>query len=190
MNPIEERDTTINQQQEKIEDLLAQQKENSNPKEQVLKISMENDLLKNSNKKFQKKLNFAQRITEQKILENISEESYREDPHLVTVLSTTLDEDNLDLDNRDDDDESPTVSPSSGTVRSRKEKFLESLEHKLDKENHIQQERLQHLKLKVINHLKVTKERGARSRTNSKRKSSEDDDDKESSCPRTASPTL
>ena len=75
--------------------------------------------------------------------------------------------------------------------RSRKGKFLEEVEDKLDKSNVAHMERLEHVKQQVMDHLKVTKSRKNRSRTDSKRKGShEDEEDRrpDPSRPRTLSP--
>ena len=137
MNPIEERDATILDQKKQIESLTAEKVLVDDLNEQIMKISMENDLLKDNNRRFQKKIDFTRRITEQKILEHISHESYEEDPHLVTVLSTTLDEENLEIDEINDDDDSEkspskSASEEQHPERSRKGKFLASIEDKLD----------------------------------------------------------
>ena len=146
----------------------------------------ENENLKNVNRKFEKKLDFTRKVTEQKILESISNDSYREDPHLITVLSTTLNEDEIDL----DEDSETDGERGEITERSRKGKFLQKVEDQLDKASEIQIERLEHLKEKVIDHLKVTKTRKNRSRTDSKRKERhEDDEEQQSSRPRTVSPS-
>ena len=77
----------------------------------------------------------------------------------------------------------------TGPQRFRKGKFLESLEKKVDKENTVQVERLQHLKIQLFEHLKMTKERSTRSITDRKRKgSSQREEDAVFSCPRTSSP--
>ena len=125
-------------------------------------------------------------MTEQRILESIAnEEFYRDDPHLITVLSTTLDEDEIDL------DETTEEKDDSKPPRSRKEKFLEAIEKSIDQTNPVEVERLEHVKLQVIDHLKVTKSRKTRSRTDSKRKGEHEGEEElaqHSSRPRTVSP--
>ena len=140
--------------------------------------------------RYQKKLEFTRKVTERKILENISnEEFYREDPHLVTVLSTTLNEDEMEL----EVDRVEKADDEDGTVedipRSRKAKFLEEVENNLDKSNQLQVDRLEQIKVKVLDHLILSKTRRNRSRTDSKRKGdSQEDEQKHSSRPRTLSP--
>ena len=84
-----------------------------------------------------------------------------------------------------------TADDESKPPRSRKGKFLEFVEEKVDKNNSIQVERLEHLKVQLRDHLRVTRERKTRSRTNSKRKkdSSKEEGDQQSSRPRTISPS-
>ena len=66
---------------------------------------------------------------------------------------------------------------------------MKSVEEKVDRNNPLQMERLEHIKVQVIDHLQVTKERQNRSRTGSKRKGSDqDDEDSHSYRLRTASP--
>ena len=99
-------------------------------------------------------------MTEQRILENITNDSYTEDPHLITVLSTTLDEDVLVTEETEEEGKLASDSTlETAHPRSRKEKFLASVEDKMDKTNQINLERLEHLKVQVVDHLKMTKER-------------------------------
>ena len=114
-----------------------------------------------------KKLNYTKKATEQRIVENITnKESYREDPLLVAVMSATLDEDEIDLEN---DEEIGT----SGHL-SRKELFS-TLGSKLDEHDELQQERLLHLKSQVLEKLKITKSR--RSVSGKRRLLPQDSDD-------------
>ena len=97
------------------------------------KVEIEINILKN-------KLSFTRRATVQKILHSISnQEYYIEDPHLVCVLSATLEEE-LKL-----------------RHRSRKEDFLSSIEDKVESNNTIQQERLSHFKTQYLDRIKSTK---------------------------------
>ena len=149
----------------------------------------ENKLLQDTNTKFQKKLEFARKITEQKIYENISNENYKDDPHLVTVISTTLNEDEFELDETSSETATPDDETVLGTSRSRRDKFLESVEEKIDTTNSLHVERLQHLKVQLKDHLQKTKTRKTRSRTDSKRKEiSGDEEDPLTSRLRTTSP--
>ena len=144
------------------------------------------------NKKFSKKLDFARRITEQRILETVTNDDfYREDPHLITVLSTTLNEDDIISDEDNNEEDAKEDDQQTDKVRSRKGKFLEEIENKVDQNNPAHIERLNHVKLQVMDHLKVTKTRKNRSRTDSKRKGTHGEDEERephSSRPRTISP--
>merc|ERR1711954_444639 len=84
--------------------LLGEKSKESSSKEVMDGLVEENKRLNDANKKFVKKIDFARKITEQKIVENISNDDYQEDPHLITVLSTTLDEDDFELDETEKDE--------------------------------------------------------------------------------------
>ena len=106
---------------------------------------------------------------------------------MVTVLSTTLNEDDIELGEAEEDDSDGSVAKPA---RSRKGKFLESEEVKIDKSNPLHLERLEHVKSQVMDHLRVTKNRKNSSRPDSKRKGSdhgEEEMSQNSSRPRTQS---
>ena len=103
------------------------------------------------------KISFTRRATEERIFENISNpESFREDPLLVAVLSATLNEEELDIEDLEADDD---ISKSNQDAkRSRKDLFLlSSLDSKIDQSDSIQQERLSHIKNQVLEKMKITK---------------------------------
>ena len=155
-NPNEEKDKTIMEQKRLIENL-------SDYQAKADMLEKELTLAKAENSKIHKKLNFTRKATEERICENISNEtSYRDDPLLVAVLSATLNEDDVDLEKDDGDQKSQHLS--------RKDHFLfEALESKLDKNDETQMERLSHIKLQVLEKLKTTKLR--RSVSNKRRQS-------------------
>ena len=191
LNPIEERDMVISKQKKKIEELMEEKRNNSELEQNMVKVTAEKEKLEGMNEKYVKKLDFARKITERKILETVSnDEFYREDPHLITVLSTTLVDDDLVLEEAEDD--SKEEDDTSNEARSRKGKFLEDIESKLDRNNAVHIERLNHVKTQVLDHLKLTKRRKNRTRTDSKRKQIHDKDyeteEHHSSRPRTFSP--
>ena len=101
-----------------------------------------------------------------------------------------LDDENDEVVGKQDSNNTDTDIPGSNKVpRSRKAIFLESVENKVDKTNTLQIERLNHLKMQVQDHLKLTKSRRNRTRTNSKRKgSNQEEDESLASRPRTTSP--
>ena len=180
LNPIEERDKTIFEQHQLIENLKEFQLKATSLSDQLHKMEVENAIMK-------KKISFTRRATEDRIFENITnKESYREDPLLVAVLSATLDEDELETDEIEEE-----VQASFKTEhRSRKDMFLwESLDSKIDKNDEMQQERLSHIKNQVLEKIKVTKL--SRRSLSSKRRHSllgNEDGIRSTSRPRTASP--
>ena len=188
LNPIEEKDKLIEEQNKQIKLLTDKQAEKLPLEDNLDKMKAENDILK-------KKLSFTRRVTEKKILDSISNEAgYREDPHLVCVLSATLDEDEFDL---VDDTENVIDGPVDDlkvTHRSRLGQFLSDIEDKVDINNQDHQERLSHVKNQVLDRIKSTKIRKLRGRSDSLSTSrpkrrlsfSEDDSARSSSRPRTA----
>ena len=187
LTPIEEKDKIILEQTTKIQLLLEKQGNMPSMQEDLEKIKTENNLLK-------KKLSFTRRATEQKILDNITnEEFYREDPHLVCVLSATLNEEEFEF--VEDDPNIKEESPASPKLvhRSRKDKFLSSIEDKVDQNDSVTQERLSHFKNQVLDRIKSRKNRrhSISSSVGSKRRLSPAEDDhvgRTPSRPRTATP--
>ena len=175
LNPIEERDKTIFEQNQQIEQLVE-----FRSKAELLEVELEK--FKAENQKMQKKLTFTRKATEERICENISNKtSYRDDPLLVAVLSATLNEDEIDTEFEEN------VNNGVADHISRKEQFLlNSLDSKIDGKDDIQKERLSHLKMQVIEKLRTTK-----IRKSSKRRYSDigtSDSGRSSSKPRTNSP--
>ena len=160
LTPVEEKDKIIEEQNSKIKILQDKQGEMPSLQEALAKTETENMLLK-------KKLSFTKRATEQKIFDNISnEEYYREDPHLVCVLSAALEEEFELVENYPNTSEKLPTSPKL-IHRSRRDKFLSSIEDKVDKNNSTHQERLSHIKNEVLDRIKSTKIRRLQARTDS-----------------------
>ena len=191
LTPVEEKDKIISEQTSKIQSLLDQQVVLPSLQENLRIIEAENNLLK-------RKLSFTRRATEQKILDNISnEEFYKEDPHLVCVLSATLEEEFELL--QEDDLGGVKTEPSDYQLvhRSRKDQFLSSIEDKVNKENTLQVDRLSHIKTQVVDRIRSTKIKRLMARSDSasssvskRRLSFCEDDFRSTSRPRTASPLL
>ena len=130
-----------------------------------------------------KKLKFTRKATEQRIFENITnKEFYRDDPLLVSVLSATLNEDEVDI-------ESDEIGKESEHLSRREHFLLESLDSKIDKNDETQRDRLTHVKMQVLEKLKTIKLR--RSVSNKRRQSDVglDDSVRSTSRPRTTSPS-
>ena len=176
LNPIEQKDKTIFEQKKQIESLNKyQDKANS--------LELELEMAKAENVKICKKLNFTRKATEQRIFENITnKEFYRDDPLLVSVLSATLNEDEVDI-------ESDEIGKESEHLSRREHFLLESLDSKIDKNDETQRDRLTYVKMQVLEKLKTTKLR--RSVSNKRRQSDVgfDDSVRSTSRPRTTSPS-
>jgi hypothetical protein len=180
MNPIEQKDRKIAALLKDMESLKAKDEEINSLKEALTKSTAE---LKSAKKSFytsQQKLNFTKKATEKSLIENISNPNgYIEDPVLIGVYSATLNED--EIDDKDDDSEDS---------RSRKDKFLKSMEDKIDLANPDHKERYLQVKNQILEKVKATKSSRSRSRSNSsitsqssKRNHSEDKTSKRSLCP-------
>ena len=106
-------------------------------------------------------------------MDNIcNDDFYREDPHLVCVLSAALEEDFelLVEDDKEDGQDDIKTEPTEGPKlihRSRKEKFLSSIEDKVDQNNSVHLERLSSIKNQVLDRIKSTKIRRYKARTDS-----------------------
>ena len=176
LNPIEERDKLIFDQRQEIEKLKELESSNYVLNKELEKYKGENIVMR-------KKINFTRKATEERLFENISnKEFYRDDPLLIAVLSATLNEDDISVENSDNEKAEQHMS--------RKEQFLlESLESKIDKTDDVQNERMSHIKSQVIEKLRTTR---IRRNSSSKRRLSllgtEDEDQRSSSKPRTLSP--
>ena len=177
LNPIEERDKTIMEQNKVIDDLRDAQFETAS-------ITVELEKMKADNLKMKKKIEFTKKCTEDRIMENISDkDGYRDEPFLVALLSTTLDEDDLDLENLGE-------SLVKSERFSRKDHFvLSSLESIIDQSDELLLERISHVKNQVLEKIKLTKRR--QSSTSLKRRQSllgTEDSQRPLSRARTASP--
>ena len=104
LNPIEERDMVISKQKKKIEELMEEKRNNSELEQNMVKVTAEKEKLEGMNEKYVKKLDFARKITERKILETVSNDKfYGEDPDLIIVLLPTLVDAVLVLEEEEDD---------------------------------------------------------------------------------------
>ena len=162
LTPVEEKDKIIAEQEAQLQALLERQQEVPSLAEALEKARIENTVLK-------KKISLTRRATEQKILENISNDKfYKEDPHLVVVLSATMNEEEFDYIENEAEQTSESEAIGKITHRSRKDKFLSSIEDKVDPEkNPLTQERLENIKNQVLERIKYNKINRSRSRTDS-----------------------
>ena len=195
VSPIEERDRIIEKQREEISKLKEMENTNQPMKEDLAATKAENEKLLKSIQTYEKKILYARNVTEQKLYENLEDPAFfQEDPHLVSLYSATLNEDEIitdigDSNSNDGDDDSK--------IRSRKDKFFANVEKKLDTNDprhSLQLERLDNLKNQVLEKIKITHNNKMRPRTGSSAKrrlslSLNDETDRSHSRPRTGSPT-
>ena len=148
MNPIEEKDKKI---VELTKALTAQ-------KEEISEITkLKNDLAKAKDDLYtvkqsynisQKKLNYTKNATEQKMAEAISNtEFYRDDPHLISVYSATL-----NLEDFENEETSDTLQP-------RNDNFMKKVEESIDTNDTVQNERYLHIKNQILDRVKTSKTR-------------------------------
>ena len=199
LTPIEERDKVIEKQQGQIETLLQNQRISSPLQKSLSDFKAENEALKKSVKTYEKKLLFTRNVTEQKLLENISDPiSFREDPHLVQVYTATLNEDEfVDMKPMPEAGWDEPKEDFNDYKRSRRDKFLLSSVSKnldnSDPQHAVHLERLDHIKCQVLERVKTTHLNKSKPRTGtSKRRLSLSilDNDRSSSRPRNLSPPL
>ena len=147
-NPIEEKDMKIYE----LEKALAQQKtemsELSQLKESLTKTKAELYSVKQNYNVSIKKLNYTKNATEQKIAEAISNpDFFRDDPHLVSVYTATLNMDDFD------------VAETTDDLLPKNENFLKKVEESIDQSNSTHTERYQHFKNQILEKVKSTKNR-------------------------------
>ena len=85
---MEEKDRIILSQKEEIEELKSRHEllSDQTTVDALKEYKLEADTLREAVRMYEKKLMFTRNVTEQKILENISDPNfYRDDPHLVQV---------------------------------------------------------------------------------------------------------
>ena len=91
MNPLDEKNKKIGELEKALE---AQKKETANAEElknDLNQVMVELNTIKKDYKVSQSKLQYTKNATEQKMVEAISNPNYyRDDPHLISVYSATL----------------------------------------------------------------------------------------------------
>ena len=108
--------------------------------------------MKKTSQVLNKKINFTKKVTEEQLLAAIENpDSLSENPHIVSVYSATLNEDDFELDE------------SQGTVKPIKAEFFKSMESKVDPSDSDKIDRLKMLKNQVLEKVKVSKKSRERS---------------------------
>ena len=96
-NPIEEKNKKITELEKVLEDQKKELNEVDNLKSSLAQSKAELSTVKQDYNLSMKKLHYTKNATEQKIVESISNpEFFREDPHLISVYTTTLNIEDLE----------------------------------------------------------------------------------------------
>ena len=159
VNPIQEKDTKITALEKQIAELKAEASEIPALKEGLTKVTSELKVMKSNSRSSQRRLSFARNVTEQRMVELITDDSPFKDPHLASVYSATLNEDDFEI-----DEDTDQVKPMS-------DNFLKKVEENCDLNDKQQNEKLTTLKNQILEKVKVTKSRRDRSRSVSSNRS-------------------
>ena len=153
VNPIEEKDSKIAELEKQIEALKVEANEVPALKEGLTKVTAQLKASRSSSKISLRRLSFAKNVTEQRMVEVIQDQTPFKDPHLASLYSATLNEDDFEI-----DETTNQVKPVSDS-------FLKKVEESCDLSDNIQKEKLTTLKNQILEKVKVTKDRRARSRS-------------------------
>ena len=163
INPIEEKDKLIAALEKRVESLKTKEDDVNKLREDLCKSVAEIKILRNENKTSLKKLNFTKNVTEQRILESISDpDGFHADPVLIGLYSATLDEEEFDF------EETKENEVIDQATRSRRDAFLKNIEDKVDLKNSEQKERFFEIKNQVLEKVKATQSSRVRSRSGSR----------------------
>ena len=165
INPIEEKDKLIAALEKRVESLKTKENDVNQLREDLCKSVAEIKILKTENKTSLRKLNFTKNVTEQRILESISDPDgqFHADPVLIGLYSATLDEEEFNFEETSENDVLDQAN------RSRRDAFLKTIEDKVDLKNSEQKERFMVIKNQVLEKVKATQSSRARSRSGSRR---------------------
>ena len=151
VNPIEEKDKQIAALEKTVGEMKTKESEIIHLKETVFKSTAELNFVKKEHNTTLQKLSFTQKATEDRLLSNIANpDGFHADPVLIGVYSATLDEAEFDFDDIQSEDQ-------TSETRSRKEKFLKSMEDKVDLNNMQHKERFMEIKNQILEKVKATK---------------------------------
>ena len=153
LNPIEEKDKKILELEKQIDDLRNDAGEVPALREGLTKVNAELKMMKANSRSSMRRLSFAKNVTEQRMVDIILDESPFQDPHLASVYSATLNEDEFEIDE------------TTNLVKPLSDNFLKKVEENCDLSNNHQKEKLDTLKHQILEKVKVTKARRDRSRS-------------------------
>ena len=149
MNPIQEKDQKIAELEKIITEHNKAAAENNNLRELLTKTKAELSYVKKNSLVLNKKINFTNKVTEEQLLAALDNpNSLSENPHLVSVYSATLNEDDFELDEKQE------------IVKPIKEEFFKNLEEKINSADASQIDRLNILKNQVLEKVEVSKKAG------------------------------
>ena len=153
INPIQEKDAKIAALEKQLDELKVEVSDVSALRENLTKTFAELKLLKADSRSTQRRLSFARNVTEQRMVEQITDGSELKDPHLASLYSATLNEDEFEF-----DEDTNAVKPVS-------EGFLKKVEVHCDLTDKQQEEKLNTIKNQILEKVKVTKSRRDMSRS-------------------------
>ena len=147
INPLDEKNKRIAELEKSLTELTFDLSEKDQLKEKLTKASAELSIAKKDVNVSKRKLTYTKKATEQKLIESISnQEFFREDPHLISVYSATLNVEDFDFEEEAD---------SSDSIKPKSNNFLKDVEDGLDKDNSVQSERYQHIKNQILENVKT-----------------------------------
>ena len=118
----------------------------NNTKELLTKANAELCMIKKNSQVLNKKINFTKKVTEDQLLAAIENpDSLSENPHIISVYSATLNEDDFILDEAQE------------TVKPIKEEFFKNMESQVDPADSAKVDRLNLLRHQVLEKVKVSK---------------------------------
>ena len=149
-NPIERKNAKIAELQKDVAEIPAL-------KESLVKVKAELKAAKTNDAENKKKINFARRVTEERLKECLPIPNFEADHSkvLITLMSTLVDEENFEMD------------PNTETFQP-KDDFLREVEESIDRssDEQVVKQRLELVKNKLVERFKESKSKG-RERRNS-----------------------
>ena len=152
-SPLEEKDRRISSLTKQVEELRNEVSEVTELKESLTKAKAKLKIVNNLSTNSKKRLSYAKNVTEQRMVEAILTETPHEVPHLASIYSATLNEDEFEMDE------------SSNLIKPLSDNFLKKVEENCDLSNETQKERLNNLKNQILEKVKLTRNRRDRSRS-------------------------
>ena len=170
VNPLEEKDNQIANLEKQVALLKEKEAEHSDLKQRLIEYQEELVTVKSNYKTSTRKLSFTKKVTEERILDMISDsEGFHADPVLIGVYSATLNEDDISF---------PSGCDESN-AENEKQDVLKSVERQLEPGNLLQKERFLEIKNQVLEKVKTTQK--SRSRSSSRKRNRSNDRERDCS---------